>query len=91
MNPLNVGQYVNNRSRTQENNVVYQECRLTLPGQLHASSEKHAFPIDLLKFLPNVWSNPMNNRLGLKVISLVAVRDINKGEEILSSYFTVLH
>lgn len=29
INPLNVGQYVNNRTRRKENNVIYQESELT--------------------------------------------------------------
>jgi hypothetical protein len=89
INPLSIGQYVNNRSKSQRNNVVYQEHFLPLPS--NSRKEHEYFPVELFKFLPNVWSDPHNNRFGLKLISLIAVEDIFEGEEILSSYFTVVH
>lgn len=86
VNPLNVGQYVNNRSRSSDNNVVYQESRLTI-----GEKGKDSFPVHLCKFLSNVWANPGNNCVPLKLVPLVAVKEIHAGEEILSSYFTLVH
>lgn len=95
-NLLNIGQYVNNRSKTHMNNVVYQECKLFLTDvkhtRPHGVSEEECFPIKFARFIPNVWSNPENNsKFSLPIIPLVAVKDILSGDELLSSYFTVLH
>jgi len=94
INPLNVGQYMNNQSLSQKNNVIYQECRVTLAteddndnGQMHTRLHK-----DLFRFLPNVWSDPVNCKwpLTLRLVPLIATRNISDGEELLSSYFTVI-
>lgn len=91
-NPLSIGQYVNNRSRSSENNVVYQESTLTIEGsQGNVKKSTTEFPVHLCKFLPNVWANPGNNNCPLRLVPLVASSGIEKGEEILSSYFTLVH
>lgn len=79
-NPLNVGQYVNNGGR--EANVAYTE--LTLPTN---------FPLRLRKLLPNVnfAGSGEGGERGLRVVALVAVREVVQGEELLSSYFTLVN
>jgi len=87
LNPLNTGQYVNNKTGLDNHNVVYQECFLSLPHESVPGT--FTLPLPLWKYLPNVWSSPENNT-GLKIIPLIAVKDIQQGEELLSSYFTVV-
>lgn len=87
VNPLNVGQYVNNEDGgVHKHNVIYQEVRLPLP-----TSAQQGFPLQFWRFLPNVWYNPSNNAVGLRLVPLVAIRDIEEGEELFSSYFTIVH
>ncbi|KAK3887206.1 hypothetical protein Pcinc_008685 [Petrolisthes cinctipes] len=86
INPLNVGQYVNNQSSGCPSNVVYQEVTLQ-PWE--ASLEER-------RLLPNLWySNPPPGisllDLPIRLVALVATRDIHSGEELLSDYFTVIH
>ncbi|KAJ6641895.1 SET domain-containing protein 9 [Pseudolycoriella hygida] len=95
-NLLNIGQYVNNRSTSCDNNVVYQECNIFLTDANHLRpkdvTEDECFPVKFARFIPNVWSNPENNsRYSLRIIPLVALDDIATGSELLSSYFTVIH
>lgn len=75
------------------NNVVYQESQIIF-GSDSISTGMEAvlsFPIRLCKYLPNVWANPDNNHHPLRVVPLVSVKEIKEGEEILSSYFTLVH
>ena len=80
VNPLNIGQFVNNGGK-ESCNVAYLE--LDLSAQ---------FPLHLRKFLPNVnfESSAMDGVRPLRLVVLIAVRDIQEGEELLSSYFTIL-
>ena len=50
------------------------------------------FPLHLRKFLPNVnfESSAIDGERPLRLVVLIAVRDIVEGEELLSSYFTIL-
>ncbi|XP_077580686.1 SET domain-containing protein 9 [Stigmatopora nigra] len=78
-NPLSVGQYVNNCSDERPANVCYQE--LDLPD---------GFPPELRRHLPNVnygacWPGP------LRCVVLVALRDIEEGQELFSNYYTIVH
>jgi len=95
INPLSVGQYVNNQSHSKRNNVIYQECRVTLATEdtTDADHNNHArLGKELFRFLPNVWCDPVNCRwpLTLRLVPLIATRHISDGEELLSSYFTVI-
>ncbi|ODM89627.1 SET domain-containing protein 9 [Orchesella cincta] len=90
LNPLNIGQYVNNRSKSAVNNVVYQESSLRIALSI-SNSQRHELPVQFCKYLPNVWSNPGNNHQPLRLVPLVASTNIEEGDEILSSYFTVVH
>ncbi|KAK3089428.1 hypothetical protein FSP39_003527 [Pinctada imbricata] len=86
INPLAVGQYVNNQSKKFPANVAYQE--LDLPSD---------FPFHLLKYIPNVHYTPVSQLVDptvtrlRRVVILVSLRNIHLGEELFSSYFTVVH
>lgn len=84
VNPLAVGQYVNNQTKNVPANVAYQE--LDIPFQSIAPK--------LWKNLPNVWYSSGNiacENAFLRTVALVSVREINEGEEVFSSYFTMVH
>ncbi|XP_077203276.1 SET domain-containing protein 9 isoform X2 [Paroedura picta] len=77
-NPLAVGQYVNNCSADKAANVCYQE--FDIPG---------CFPIEFKQYLPNVsYSHEVQRPL--RVVVLVALRDIAPGEELFSNYYTIV-
>ncbi|XP_071138837.1 SET domain-containing protein 9-like isoform X2 [Mytilus edulis] len=83
VNPLAVGQYVNNQSTEHQANVAYQE--FDIPAD---------FPFHLRKFIPNnFYSSSYENEeiRQTRVIVLVSLRNIKEGEELFSSYFTVVH
>ncbi|XP_069483409.1 SET domain-containing protein 9 isoform X8 [Ambystoma mexicanum] len=78
-NPLAVGQYVNNCSNDREANVCYQE--LEVPED---------FPIELRQYIPNIkYSHDVTGPL--RCVVLVALRDIQKEEELFSNYYTIVH
>lgn len=84
LNPLAVGQYVNNRTKNVPANVAYQE--VDIPFQ--------SITPKLWKNLPNVWyssGNIVGENAFLRTVALVSVQEINEGEEVFSSYFTVVH
>ncbi|GAN11238.1 hypothetical protein MAM1_0512c10797 [Mucor ambiguus] len=80
-NPLAIGQYVNNGTSTHKANVCYQE--IDLPA---------TFPHKLRRLIPNMYwdayQNPLANEM--RVVALVALRDIQDGEELLSTYMDVV-
>lgn len=79
LNPLAVGQYVNNCSNEWPANVCYQEY--DVPDR---------FPIELRQYLPNV--NYSQDTGGpLRCVVLVSLRDITAGEEVFSNYYTIVH
>ncbi|KAJ8338680.1 hypothetical protein SKAU_G00354660 [Synaphobranchus kaupii] len=78
-NPLAVGQYVNNCSNEKAANVCYQE--FDVPDK---------FPLELRQYLPNV-NYRHDTYKPLRCVVLVALRDINLGEELFSNYFTIIH
>lgn len=83
VNPLAVGQYVNNQSSEYPANVVYQE--IDIPPN---------FPLHLQKFLPNIFYRPVLEEdvcRPRRVVVLISIREINEGEELFSTYFTVVH
>ncbi|XP_049454390.1 SET domain-containing protein 9-like isoform X1 [Epinephelus fuscoguttatus] len=78
LNPLAVGQYVNNCSNESPANVCYQEYDVP-----------HKFPIELRQYLPNVnYSN--DTQRPLRCVVLVSLRDITAGEELFSNYYTIV-
>ncbi|XP_078075044.1 SET domain-containing protein 9 [Mustelus asterias] len=79
VNPLAVGQYVNNCSNEKAANVCYQE--FDVPA---------TFPVELRQYIPNVNYGHDIER-PLRCVVLVALRDIEKGEELLSNYYTIVH
>ncbi|KAI9469953.1 MAG: hypothetical protein EXX96DRAFT_588164 [Benjaminiella poitrasii] len=84
LNPLAIGQYVNNgmSSAPFEPNVCYQE--VDLPVQ---------FPNHLRRYIPNMYWNtqtdPLSNH-AMRVVVLVALRDIKVGEELFSTYMDIV-
>ncbi|XP_069127293.1 SET domain-containing protein 9-like isoform X2 [Argopecten irradians] len=85
VNPLAVGQYVNNQSKQFPANVAYQEFDIPLE-----------FPFHLRKYIPNInYSSSIQDGLTeqrlTRVVVLVSLRRIEQGEELFSSYFTVVH
>ena len=81
VNPLNVGQFVNNENSSNPANVTYQEIDVPLD-----------FPLHLRKFWANInfESSAVDGEKYLRVVVLLALRDIHQGEELFSSYFTVI-
>ncbi|XP_012631113.1 SET domain-containing protein 9 isoform X1 [Microcebus murinus] len=77
-NPLAVGQYVNNCSNDRAANVCYQE--FDVPA---------FFPIELKQYLPNI-AYSYDKQSPLRCVVLVALRDINQGEELFSNYYTIV-
>ncbi|PNJ52843.1 SET domain-containing protein 9 isoform X1 [Pongo pygmaeus] len=77
-NPLAVGQYVNNCSNDRAANVCYQE--FDVPA---------VFPIELKQYLPNI-AYSYDKHSPLRCVVLVALRDINQGEELFSNYYTIV-
>ncbi|XP_043087539.1 SET domain-containing protein 9 [Puntigrus tetrazona] len=79
VNPLAVGQYVNNCSNEKAANVCYQEYDVP-----------RRFPLELRRFLPNV-NYRADTRRPLRCVVLVSLRDIDCGEELFSNYYTIVH
>jgi len=80
-NPLAIGQYVNNATPACPANVTYQE--LDLP---------QTFPLHLLQYIPNVRfsgikADSAQDDSFMRLVLLIALRDIQEGEELFSSYF----
>lgn len=88
-NPLAVGQYVNNHTKDFPANVAYQEY--DLPAD---------FPLHLRRYIPNVHYIKMSDGSvdimqvpddrTIRMVVLVSLRDIYEGEELFSSYFTLV-
>ncbi|XP_062899023.1 SET domain-containing protein 9 isoform X2 [Mobula hypostoma] len=78
VNPLGVGQYVNNCSNEKEANVCYQEFDVPI-----------TFPLELRQYIPNVNYRHDAGR-PLRCVVLVALRDIEVGEELFSNYYTII-
>ena len=83
-NPLSVGQFINNRTKNTPPNVTYQEVDIPF----------ERLPLQLWRFLPNIWygsGNIVGDHSFLRTVALVSIREINEGEELFSSYFTMVH
>ncbi|XP_065835117.1 SET domain-containing protein 9-like [Oscarella lobularis] len=79
--PLAIGQYVNNQPKDRLANVVYQEVDLSAD-----------FPSHLMKYVPNVFNSPDTaSKRPVRLVALLALRDINTEEELFSTYFTEVH
>ena len=81
LNPLAVGQFVNNQTRDCPANVAYQEVNIPL-----------SFPVHLMRWTPNINYGPRSehSRNFVRAVALVSTREINMGEELFSAYFTVV-
>ncbi|XP_004678365.1 PREDICTED: SET domain-containing protein 9 isoform X1 [Condylura cristata] len=78
LNPLAVGQYVNNCSNDRAANVCYQEFDVPT-----------VFPIELKQYLPNI-AYSYDRQSPIRCVVLVALRDIKQGEELFSNYYTIV-
>ena len=76
-NPLNIGQIVNNQSSHFQANVMYEELNI------HSDS-----CIDVLSLLPNINYDSVFK--DLRLVPLIATRDIQAGEELYSTYFSII-
>lgn len=80
LNPLAVGQYVNNCSNDKTANVCYQEYDVP-----------NTFPYELRQYLPNVNYSHNSHQRPLRCVVLVSLREISAGEELFSNYYTIIH
>uniref|UniRef100_T1J1L5 UMP-CMP kinase n=1 Tax=Strigamia maritima TaxID=126957 RepID=T1J1L5_STRMM len=78
LNPLAIGQYVNNHNKKFASNVVYQECQLPKSGISQ-----------ILALIPNINFSPSDENF-IRIVALVATRDITTGEELFSSYISLV-
>ena len=78
VNPLNIGQIVNNQGLDNKANVIYEEL------EIHSETF-----VNVLSALPNINYDAQFNQT-LKLVPLVALRDILPDEELFSSYFTIV-
>nr|ACO10644.1 C5orf35 [Caligus rogercresseyi] len=76
-NPLSLGQLISNGG-SKGFNVTYAECCWDLRGSHR-----------LNQLIPNAPYDP-NHELVIRVVPIVAIRDISCGEELLSSYFSIV-
>nr|XP_039267841.1 SET domain-containing protein 9-like [Styela clava] len=75
----NIGQIVNNQTSANPANVCYQE--FDFPDD---------FPLELKKFIPHVFYQSLCGRREMRTVVLVTTRHIEKGEELFSSYYTLI-
>ncbi|ELU04644.1 hypothetical protein CAPTEDRAFT_155045 [Capitella teleta] len=84
VNPLAIGQYVNNHNKEHPANVAYQEYDFPLD-----------FPLNQRKYIPNVFHAASIHYHGVsrlcRTVVLISTRDIQEGEELFSTYFTVVN
>lgn len=79
--PLNVGQYVNNHSPDFPANVIYHEINVPL----------EILPAHQRCFLPNIWYRSSYKHDYLRLVALVSTTKIQQGEEVFSTYYTLVH
>ncbi|XP_076800428.1 SET domain-containing protein 9-like [Clavelina lepadiformis] len=75
--PLNVGQYVNNKTSIHLPNIQYQEFDFMSD-----------FPLEFRKFVPNINHGGLGATNYLRTVVLVATTDISTGQELIGEYFT---
>ncbi|KDR10407.1 SET domain-containing protein 9-like isoform X2 [Zootermopsis nevadensis] len=78
--PLSIGQYVNNHSPGFPANVAYQELNVPLSRVL----PEHRC------FLPNVWYSSSCQHDHLRLVALVSTAHIEEGDELFSTYYTLI-
>lgn len=77
---FNIGQYVNNQNKMFQQNVEYHE--IDVPHK--------EVPLKLRKFIPNINYCSFDKDY-IRVVALIAICDIEKGEELFSNYFTIVN
>jgi len=78
VNPLNIGQIVNNQSSSQKANISYEEFDLS-PDSSHK----------ILRLLPNI-NYESGARQHLRLVPLIAIEEIHQGHELFSTYFSLI-
>ena len=94
VNPLNIGQIVNNcnpKISGHSANLAYQEINIKF-----GESKNNTFKdFTVLGLLPNAYYKnevfDMQENLVVKTIALVAIKDVQHGEELLTTYFTLVN
>ena len=81
VNPLNVGQIVNNCNKDFTSNVAYHEIDVFIDN----------FRLQLRPFLPTVNYGGNSEDLKVRIIPLIASKDIKEGQELFSTYFTIIN
>ena len=81
INPLNVGQIVNNCNKEFPANVAYHEL------DVHVDN----FDASLRPYLPNVNYGGNTVDLKVRIVPLIATKDIHQNEELFSTYFTIVN
>ena len=78
VNPLNIGQIVNNQSSIHKANVSYEEINL----DSHTSQK-------ILSLLPNInYESGIGQHI--RIVPLIALQDIHAGQELFSTYFSLV-
>jgi hypothetical protein len=81
VNPLAIGQIVNNCTRPELANVAYEELNI------HPDTYCQHDHNDIIALLPNINYEFCNF---LRLVPLIAIRDIETHEELFSTYFTLI-
>ena len=83
-----LGQIVNNHKTGVKPNVVYQELDINI---IHSEEEEeHISYYHILPLLPNINYDFQFNQHRIKLVPIVALREINENQELFSSYFTLI-
>jgi len=99
LNPLSIGQFVNNATMpskdnghegvmTRPANVCYREISLRCPEEVEPQWLQ---TLPYLHYDANAQHAIMSGDRDLKVVALVATKDIFHGDELFSTYFTVVN
>ncbi len=81
INPLNIGQIVNNCNKEFPANVAYHELNVHIDN----------FKTSHRPFLPNVNYGGNTDDLKVRIVPLIATKDIGQDEELFSTYFTIVN
>ena len=92
LNPLHIGQLVNNQSKSKKKwkwNWIKNDTILEFPSNV-AYRELDFTPIHR-RFIPHLWSSPSEERTTTtRTVVLVATSEIHENEELFSDYFTLV-
>jgi hypothetical protein len=92
-NPYNIGHYINspmNNNNIDEANVMYYEYDFRVGVSENSECSDFVWPLELQYLIPNIPYQPSGNNV-VQSIVLVALRDIQNGEELFASYDNLVH